>query len=62
MVRWSAEPALQTTFAWGKHKGARWDAVPEDYLRWVRDKLVDDASAQFSAAYWLDRRIQKGAS
>lgn len=56
--RWSSEPALQTRFSWGKHRGERWDAVPDDYLRWILDKLVDDKSALFSAAYWLDQRTQ----
>ena len=62
LLRWSKEPALQTRFTWGKHRGERWDAVPEDYLRWILDKLVDDKSAQFSAAYWLDQRKMKGAA
>ena len=62
ILRWSSEPALQTRFTWGKHRGERWDAVPEDYLRWILDKLVDDKSAQFSAAYWLDQRKMKGAA
>lgn len=56
LVCWSGEPALQTTFRWGKHRGQRFDQVPEDYLRWILRTMVDDKSALFSAAYWLDRR------
>ena len=61
ILRWSQEPALQTRFTWGKHRGERWDAVPADYLNWIRDKMVDDPSAQFSAAYWIEQRKGKAA-
>jgi len=29
------EPALHTRLPFGKHRGERFDAVPEDYLRWI---------------------------
>jgi hypothetical protein len=35
IVRWSREPALLSVFRFGKHRGERFDAVPEDYLRWI---------------------------
>jgi len=33
LVQWSAEPALMTYLRFGMHRGERFDAVPEDYLR-----------------------------
>ena len=35
LVRWSDEPALMTVFSFGKYRGQRFDAAPEDYLRWI---------------------------
>jgi exodeoxyribonuclease X len=35
LLQWSSEPALLTVFPFGKHRGERFDAVPEDYLRWI---------------------------
>jgi exodeoxyribonuclease X len=61
LVRWSAEPALHTRLPFGKHRGERFDAVPEDYLRWVVDgqnELREELKA--SARYWLDRRASNG--
>lgn len=57
LVSWSSQPALLSIFRFGKHRGERFDAVPEDYLRWIVDgqnELSDDVKA--SARYWLERR------
>jgi exodeoxyribonuclease X len=57
LVRWSAEPALHTRLPMGKHRGERFDAVSEDYLRWIidgRNELREEIKA--SAAYWLEKR------
>jgi len=57
LVQWSSEPALLSVFRFGKHRGERFDAGPEDYLRWIiegQNELSEDAKA--SARYWLDRR------
>jgi exodeoxyribonuclease X len=56
LVRWSSEPALLSVFRFGKHRGERFDAVPEDYLRWIvegQNELSDDVKA--SARHWLER-------
>jgi exodeoxyribonuclease X len=61
IVRWSSEPALLSIFRFGKHRGERFDAVPEDYLRWIvegQNELSEDVKA--SARYWLDRRAPSG--
>src|SRR5262245_19307069 len=57
LVRWSAEPALHTRLPMGRHRGERFDAVPEDYLRWIvegRNELREEIKA--SAAYWVEKR------
>lgn len=38
MVRWSSGPALLPRVNFGKHKGAKWEDVPLDYLDWVANK------------------------
>jgi hypothetical protein len=48
-----------TYLRFGMHRGERFDAVPEDYLRWMvagNHDLGEDA--RFSARYWLARRTQ----
>jgi hypothetical protein len=61
-VQWSNEPALLSTFRFGRHRGERFDAVPEDYLRWIvegQNELREEVKA--SARYWLDRRPSNGS-
>ena len=61
LVRWSSEPALLSVLRFGKHRGERFDAVPEDYLRWIvegQNELRGEVKA--SARYWLDRRALNG--
>jgi exodeoxyribonuclease X len=57
LVRWSWEPPLHTVLTFGKHRGQRFDAVPEDYLRWIVEgpnELREEI--KFSARYWLEAR------
>lgn len=56
LVRWSAEPALHTILSFGKHRGQRYDAVPEDYLSWIITKSDLDEGTKFSAAHWMGKR------
>jgi hypothetical protein len=61
LVQLSNEPALLSVFRFGKHRGERFDAVPEDYLRWIvegQHELREEVKA--SARYWLDRRTSNG--
>jgi exodeoxyribonuclease X len=59
MVQWSYEPALMTFLRFGMHRGERFDAVPEDYLRWIVEGSHDmSKDVRFSARYWLERRVQ----
>ena len=57
LVQWSYEPALLTYFRFGMHRGERFDAAPEDYLRWIAEGNHDlSEDVRFSARYWLGRR------
>jgi exodeoxyribonuclease X len=61
VVRWSSEPALLSVFRFGKHRGERFEAVPEDYLRWIvegQNELRGEVKA--SARYWLEKRASNG--
>jgi exodeoxyribonuclease X len=61
LVQWSYEPALMTYLRFGMHRGERFDAVPEDYLRWIEEGNHDlSEDVRFSARYWLNRRGQVG--
>ena len=55
LAMWSAEPALHTTFGFGKHRGERYDAHP-DYCEWILRQKDMDEGARFSAEYWLKQR------
>jgi len=60
MLRWSNEPALQSRFRFGKHKGEKYIDHP-DFSQWILTKDFD-ASTKFSAQYWLDMaRANKAA-
>jgi exodeoxyribonuclease X len=55
IVRWSSEPALLSVFRFGKYRGERFDAVPEDYLRWIiegQNELRDDVRTLFALRRW----------
>jgi len=57
LVQWSNEPALLSVLRFGRHRGERFDAVPEDYLHWIvegQNELSEDVKA--SARYWLIKR------
>lgn len=62
LLEWSQQPALISVFRFGKHKGQRLDAVPRDYLEWISEKSDMDASAKFSARYWLNNVVKNEAA
>lgn len=57
LLEWSAQPALHTVLTFGKHKGARYDAAPRDYLEWIVNKSDMDADTKFSATHWLNQKV-----
>ena len=61
MVRWSNGPALLPRINFGKHKGARWEDVPADYLRWVVDKSDLDRDVKANARHHLKQRARTQA-
>ena len=57
MARWSAGPALLPKIGFGKHKGARWEDLPTDYLNWLLFKATEiDRDAKANAKYHLRKR------
>jgi exodeoxyribonuclease X len=56
MVRWSSGPALLPRVTFGKHKGAKWDEVPNDYLDWVVNKSDLDRDIKANAKHHLKVR------
>lgn len=56
MVRWSSGPALLPRVTFGKHRGAKWEDVPADYLEWVANKSDLDADTKANARYHLKKR------
>ena len=56
MVRWSNGPALLPRVNFGKHKGAKWEDVPLDYLEWVANKSDLDRDVKANARHHLKAR------
>jgi exodeoxyribonuclease X len=56
MVRWSSGPALLPRVNFGKHKGAKWEDVPIDYLEWVANKSDLDRDVKANARHHLKAR------
>jgi len=55
------ELTKHTTWPELVHRGERFNAVPEDYLRWIvegQNELREEVKA--SARYWLERRDSNG--
>ena len=49
--------ALLIDLRFGMHRGERFDAAPEEYLRWIAEGNHDlSEDVRFSARCWLDRR------
>jgi exodeoxyribonuclease X len=56
LIRWSDGPALLPRVPFGKHRGAKWEDVPTDYLRWVAEKSELDRDAKANALHHLKKR------
>lgn len=56
MVRWSNGPALLPRVNFGKHKGAKWEDVPTDYLDWLANKSDMDRDVKANARHHLKAR------
>ncbi len=55
MTRWSSGPALLPKIPFGKHRGAKWEDVPSDYLDWIVTKSDLDGDIKANAAYHLKK-------
>lgn len=57
LLAWTKEPKLYPLVTFGKHRGQKWEAVPGDYLVWLRDGRHDmDAGWRHGAKLELQRR------
>jgi exodeoxyribonuclease X len=56
MVRWSSGPGLLTIVNFGKHKGERWEKLPDGYLNWMVDAPDMDPVRRANARFQLKRR------
>lgn len=56
MVRWSSGPALLPRVNFGKHRGAKWEDVPTDYLDWLANKSDMDRDVKANARHHLKAR------
>jgi exodeoxyribonuclease X len=53
LLRLSYEPVVLETVRFGKHRGAKWNEVPRDYLHWVVKQQDMDKDVRHTAMYWL---------
>ena len=56
MIRWTKGPALLPRINFGKHKGARWEDGPIDYLRWLAEKSDMNRDVKANARHWIKQR------
>lgn len=50
MLAWTREPGLLPKVTFGKHFGAKWADVPNDYLDWISRQNDMDEDVRFTAA------------
>ena len=55
MMDISSKPVLLTRMYFGKHKGAFFKDIPQDYLRWLKD--IPSKSMNHSAVHWCQGNI-----
>ena len=53
LIAWTEEPALLRRVSFGKHRGALWQDVPADYLRWIIEKSDQNEDVKFTAKFYL---------
>lgn len=56
MALWSSGPPLLPRITFGKHRGARWEDVPIDYLDWIVSKSDLDSDTKANARHHLKQR------
>lgn len=49
LIAWSGEPKFMPRVPFGKHKGASWAEVPDDYLAWMTRQADMDADVIWNA-------------
>jgi len=56
LVAWTSEPKLLLKVPFGKHKGAQWADIPDDYLAWITRQADMDPDVVWNAGVELARR------
>ena len=56
MIEWSNGPELLKTIRFGKHKGARFEDVPTDYLQWLNKQDGNDRDLRHTIRHHLEIR------
>jgi exodeoxyribonuclease X len=56
MIVWTGEPRHMPVIPFGKHRGAKWEEVPLDYLQWLVRQTDMDPDALWRAHEELKRR------
>lgn len=56
LIRWSNEPVLLPKVTFGKHRGQKWDAVPDDYLQWILRQQDMNEDVVHTARHYLAER------
>ena len=49
LISWSRQPALLPKVTFGKHRGSKWNDVPDDYLDWIINKGGFDENVMYTA-------------
>lgn len=59
MLQWTIEPSALPRIPIGKHRGAKWEDIPADYLEWVLRQIDMNPDIVFCARRELNRRFTK---
>lgn len=59
LARWSSGPPLLPRINFGKHRGAKWEDVPTNYLDWIVNKSDLDGDTKANARHHLKARATR---
>lgn len=57
LIAWTEEPKLLLKVPFGKHRGALWADVPDDYLAWMTRHADMDADVVWNVRRELEKRL-----
>jgi exodeoxyribonuclease X len=56
LIRWTNEPTLLPKVTFGKHRGQKWEDVPDDYLQWILRQQDMNEDVAHTARHHLSER------